>query len=552
MNGLLVIDKPTGMTSHDVVSRLRRATGESAIGHLGTLDPLATGVLPMLLGKYTRLAQFFGPLIKTYTGTIRFGFATDTYDADGTPVAPAVMGAALPANQDIQAAAAFFRGQVDQTPPPYSAKKVDGKPAYKAARRGESVVLKPVSLTIDEFVIGELAGEYAEFTIRISSGGYVRSVAHDLGIVLGCGAPPGKSAANRRWTLYPGPGPHPRGTERAGRGRHPRTKFAASPNAVAGPAGHDRRSVDGGAPEKWQCGESAGVLDGSAGQGVRRAARPGGHCAPGGRHALSTHRGSRLMARGRQSGFPEQRHDQGKQILGHLGIALLGGMNAVGLHAAGNPIRAQQQEWLQRYMVLGRQQRIGLVELMNVVGAVIGWQGYAAQHHLDAGVLQRSHNLIEIFPGVGDGQSAQSVVSAEGHDHQHRLEPQCVLQPIDPVFGGVSADALVDDLVVIALRVQILFQEVRIAVTRVGAEAGGETIAEGDDDRTAVRLRCLAGRRGVRRCRLRRSVFRSLGPAAGKQGTGNENAGKSSEGHRLTLKHFLPFAGSAVRTEFAR
>ncbi len=188
MNGLLVIDKPSGMTSHDVVSRLRRATGESMIGHLGTLDPLATGVLPVLLGKYTRLAQFFGPLAKTYTGTIRFGFATDTYDADGVPVAPAAMGVPLPSNQEIQTAAALFRGQVEQTPPPFSAKKIDGKPAYKSARRGESVVLKPVSLLIEEFVIGERQGEYAEFTIRISSGGYVRSVAHDMGKALGCGA----------------------------------------------------------------------------------------------------------------------------------------------------------------------------------------------------------------------------------------------------------------------------------------------------------------------------------------------------------------------------
>jgi tRNA pseudouridine55 synthase len=176
------------MTSHDVVSRLRRATGESMIGHLGTLDPMATGVLPVLLGKYTRLAQFFGPLPKTYTGAIRFGFATDTYDADGTPVAPAEMGVPLPSNQEIQVAAALFQGQVEQTPPPFSAKKVNGKPAYKSARRGETVVLKPVSLLIEEFVVGELQGEYAEFTIRISSGGYVRSVAHDLGKALGCGA----------------------------------------------------------------------------------------------------------------------------------------------------------------------------------------------------------------------------------------------------------------------------------------------------------------------------------------------------------------------------
>jgi tRNA pseudouridine55 synthase len=94
----------------------------------------------------------------------------------------------LPTNEEIQAAAVHFRGQVEQTPPPFSAKKVDGKPAYKAARRGETVVLKPVSLMIEEFVIGELEGEYAEFTMRISSGGYVRSVAHDLGRALGCGA----------------------------------------------------------------------------------------------------------------------------------------------------------------------------------------------------------------------------------------------------------------------------------------------------------------------------------------------------------------------------
>jgi tRNA pseudouridine55 synthase len=174
------------MTSHDVVSRLRRATGESMIGHLGTLDPMATGVLPVLLGKFTRLAQFFGPLPKTYSGAIRFGFATDTYDAEGTPEEP--IAAELPSNQELQVAAAHFRGQVEQTPPPFSAKKVDGKPAYKAARRGEPVVLKPVSLLIDEFVIGDLEGEYAQFTMRISSGGYVRSVAHDLGKMLGCGA----------------------------------------------------------------------------------------------------------------------------------------------------------------------------------------------------------------------------------------------------------------------------------------------------------------------------------------------------------------------------
>jgi tRNA pseudouridine55 synthase len=174
------------MTSHDVISQLRRATGESSIGHLGTLDPMATGVLPVLLGKYTRLAQFFGPMTKTYTGAIRFGFATDTYDADGIPAGP--IHDCWPTNDQVQAAAERFRGEVEQTPPPFSAKKIDGKPAYKAARQGRTLVLKPVSLMIEEFVIDKAEGGYAEFTIRISSGGYVRSVAHDLGQVLGCGA----------------------------------------------------------------------------------------------------------------------------------------------------------------------------------------------------------------------------------------------------------------------------------------------------------------------------------------------------------------------------
>jgi tRNA pseudouridine55 synthase len=176
------------MTSHDVVSCLRRATGESSIGHLGTLDPMATGVLPVLMGKYTRLAQFFGPLPKTYTGAIRFGFATDTYDAEGIPVSPTELDAPLPSDDQIQKAAASFRGEIVQTPPPFSAKKVDGKPAYKAARRGEAVVLKPVTLMVHEFVLGDIAGGYAEFTLSISAGGYVRSVAHDLGLALGCGA----------------------------------------------------------------------------------------------------------------------------------------------------------------------------------------------------------------------------------------------------------------------------------------------------------------------------------------------------------------------------
>jgi tRNA pseudouridine55 synthase len=174
------------MTSHDVVARVRRATGESSIGHLGTLDPMATGVLPLLLGKYTRLAQFFGTHAKTYTGTIRFGFSTDTYDAEGKATSESV---AVSLTLDaVRAAAAGFSGEMDQLPPPISAKKIDGKPAYKIARAGGVPKLKTARVVIDEFVIDSVAGELAAFRMRISAGGYVRSVAHELGQSLGTGA----------------------------------------------------------------------------------------------------------------------------------------------------------------------------------------------------------------------------------------------------------------------------------------------------------------------------------------------------------------------------
>lgn len=174
------------MTSHDVVAKLRRATGEHSLGHLGTLDPMATGVLPILAGKYTRLAQFFGPMVKTYTGTIRFGFSTDTYDADGKPSStPKEVSLTL---EQVVMAASRFQGEIEQIPPPFSAKKVAGVPAYKAARRGEAAPLPPVKIAIDEFQIHRVQGATAEFAMRVSSGGYVRSVAHDLGVSLGCGA----------------------------------------------------------------------------------------------------------------------------------------------------------------------------------------------------------------------------------------------------------------------------------------------------------------------------------------------------------------------------
>jgi tRNA pseudouridine55 synthase len=190
VNGLLVIDKPTGMTSHDVVSRLRRLTGERAIGHLGTLDPMATGVLPLLLGKFTRLAQYFSSAEKSYAGAIRFGFSTDTYDAEGQPTGPDLFPDLSPplTLDQVRGAASRYHGEMEQMPPPYSAKKIGGKPAYKLAREGKPVELKAATISFGSFEIVSLEGAEASFTISISAGGYVRSVAHEVGQVLGCGA----------------------------------------------------------------------------------------------------------------------------------------------------------------------------------------------------------------------------------------------------------------------------------------------------------------------------------------------------------------------------
>lgn len=186
MHGLLIVDKPGGMTSHDVVARVRRATGEQSVGHLGTLDPLATGVLPLLLGKWTRLAQFFSANEKTYTGTIRFGYATDTYDAEGQMV-----GDVRPVHltlDSVRREAARFLGTIEQMPPAYSAKKIAGKPAYKLAREGKMPDLKPVTITVDAFTIERIDGDRADFALRVSAGGYVRGIAHEMGQALGCGA----------------------------------------------------------------------------------------------------------------------------------------------------------------------------------------------------------------------------------------------------------------------------------------------------------------------------------------------------------------------------
>jgi tRNA pseudouridine55 synthase len=186
MNGVLIIDKPAGLTSHDVVNRLRRILGERSVGHLGTLDPMATGVLPMVVGSFTRLAQFYLDSEKIYEGTIRFGFATDTYDAEGeqtsTPQPVELR------SEAVEALAAKFRGMIEQMPPPFSAKKIQGVPAYKLARKHKEVTLRPVQVEIKEFEILGVTADRVQFRARVASGTYMRSIAHDMGQALGCGA----------------------------------------------------------------------------------------------------------------------------------------------------------------------------------------------------------------------------------------------------------------------------------------------------------------------------------------------------------------------------
>jgi tRNA pseudouridine55 synthase len=186
MNAVLIIDKPTGLTSHDVVNRARRILHERSIGHLGTLDPMATGVLPLVTGSLTRLAQFYTASEKTYEGTIRFGFATNTYDADGDPTtAPQAVNLHA---EEVETAAARFRGVIQQTPPPFSAKKIKGVPAYKLARQQKEVNLQPVQVEIKELEILEVAVDRVRFRARVASGTYMRAVAHDMGRELACGA----------------------------------------------------------------------------------------------------------------------------------------------------------------------------------------------------------------------------------------------------------------------------------------------------------------------------------------------------------------------------
>jgi tRNA pseudouridine55 synthase len=186
IDGVLLIDKPEGPTSHDVVAAARRALGVKRIGHAGTLDPIATGLLVLMIGRATRLATFLSGMDKTYRGTLRLGIATDTYDRDGTPSGPS-----RPVNVDeaaVRAAFERFQGTVTQVPPVFSAKKVRGTPMYRLARHHKPVFPVPTRVTFHSLRLLGLSGDEVAFESRVSAGTYLRSFAHDLGEILGCGA----------------------------------------------------------------------------------------------------------------------------------------------------------------------------------------------------------------------------------------------------------------------------------------------------------------------------------------------------------------------------
>ncbi|HMI49600.1 MAG TPA: tRNA pseudouridine(55) synthase TruB, partial [Gemmatimonadaceae bacterium] len=175
--GLLLVDKPAGMTSHDVVQHVRRIYGERSIGHLGTLDPFATGLLVLLLGRATRLATFIDAEPKVYEAKIKFGEETDTDDSTGTVIRTAEP----PREADVRAAVKSLTGTISQVPPAYSAKSVDGTRAYDAARRGEPLDLAAVNVTVHSWELGKITDEALTAVITCSSGTYIRALARDLG-----------------------------------------------------------------------------------------------------------------------------------------------------------------------------------------------------------------------------------------------------------------------------------------------------------------------------------------------------------------------------------
>jgi tRNA pseudouridine55 synthase len=186
MDGVIIIDKPEGWTSHDVVNKVRKIARTKRVGHLGTLDPIATGVLPLVIERATRLAQFYTKSDKIYEGLVRFGWATTTYDREGEPVGVKVD---VTVNaEELERQLERFRGEFLQTPPAVSAKKVEGKRAYELARKNVAVELEPVKVHVYELTVLDISSSDVRLRAHCSGGTYMRSIAHDLGQALGCGA----------------------------------------------------------------------------------------------------------------------------------------------------------------------------------------------------------------------------------------------------------------------------------------------------------------------------------------------------------------------------
>src|SRR5260221_3288107 len=183
--GLILLDKPTGPTSHDMVYAVRRGAGEKHVGHAGTLDPLATGLLVMCLGPATRLSEYLAGKAKRYTARLRFGQTTNTYDSQGEVTATSP---AIPGRPAVEAALAGFRGAQQQVPPAFSAIKRGGQKAYDLARRGDTVVLEARPGIIHALELVDWQAPEAALGGYCSAGTYIRSLAHDLGPRLGCGA----------------------------------------------------------------------------------------------------------------------------------------------------------------------------------------------------------------------------------------------------------------------------------------------------------------------------------------------------------------------------
>ena len=183
IDGLLVIDKPAGITSHDVVQQVRRWAGQRRVGHLGTLDPRATGVLPIALGEATKLSQLLTLGRKGYRGTIELGVETTTYDGEGEVTAHTE--GPWPDRETVEKCVDRFRGEIEQVPPPYSAVKQSGEAAYRRARRGEVVTLEPRPVTFYEIELLRYEPPSLEIEVECSAGTYLRSLAHDLGAELG-------------------------------------------------------------------------------------------------------------------------------------------------------------------------------------------------------------------------------------------------------------------------------------------------------------------------------------------------------------------------------